>query len=367
MYTLRMLKDRLYPAYSKHFSRATLVEGLLRDTDQPFRCLFVDNSSLKDYLLHKVYTAPPRILREWRLWLPRLNRLIEAPPHGVDLCIAVVPLRYEPYLERLYAFKSHEHVHQAIDLTGSWAEMKTRFHETVKEAARRIRKYGFYYRISHDLNEYDMFYNRMYLPHIEKQFGMLSHNDSYRENRDFFFRGFLLFVLERDQAIAGALCFMSNGVLTWRRTGVLDGDRSYIRRGAQAALYHFLIQVARDMGCHTLDLMKSRSFLNDGVYLHKRDWGAAVSPDDEAKSWVYFFPFSRSHNVARFFKRMPPIVYTHDGLRALVGIEEERELSTEERMEVTHRFHAPGLEGLLLLTPNSEKPMHISFRQELPS
>ena len=38
------LKCKVYPAVSRYFSHATLVEGKLENTDEIFRCLFVENT-----------------------------------------------------------------------------------------------------------------------------------------------------------------------------------------------------------------------------------------------------------------------------------------------------------------------------------
>jgi hypothetical protein len=350
---------------SPYFSRALLVEGVLKGTDQSFRCLFVDNSPLKEYLLLKVYAEPPRTIRRWKIWIPALKKLIQNRPKGLDLCVAVLPLRYESLFQGLYDFKGQEYVRQVIDTSGSLDEIVSAFHQKKRQLTNKLKqKSGLTYRISHDLKDFDIFYHRMHQPHIQKKFGDLSHMDSLEEMKSWFLKGFLLLVLSGDQPIAGALCLVEGNALTFRRTGVLDGEESYIKMGAQLALYYFNILYAKDHGIEKVDTMKSRSILDDGVYRTKREWGAAVLPDNESESWVYFFNLGPSEKVARFFQQNPVIIHTETGLKGVVGVENELDLSPEVESDLTYRFYAPGLEGLILLTPESTIPIEVSFRKK---
>src|SRR5581483_12336918 len=77
MNLLKSLKYTVYSKTSQYFSDAVLVEGSLKGTTQPFRCLVADNSGLNEYLLPKVYAEPPRVIRRWKIWIPQLKRLIQ--------------------------------------------------------------------------------------------------------------------------------------------------------------------------------------------------------------------------------------------------------------------------------------------------
>jgi hypothetical protein len=61
---LAKLRARLYPTMSRYFRRSTLVEGKLKDTNEPFRCLFVENTPLSKYIIPRMYGQSPVILKD---------------------------------------------------------------------------------------------------------------------------------------------------------------------------------------------------------------------------------------------------------------------------------------------------------------
>jgi hypothetical protein len=143
---------------------------------------------------------------------------------------------------------------------------------------------------------------------------------------------------------------VQDGAIVFRRTGVLDGDESLIKGGAQTALYYFQLRHALEKGYRALDTMMSAPFLNDGVYRHKAEWGATALPDDEAPSWVYFFGARPSDKTAHFFALNPVVVQTTDGLRAVIGDPSPAAVPAS-LAELAQRYPTRGLEGLTVVSP----------------
>jgi hypothetical protein len=278
------------------------------------------------------------------------------------MCIAVLPRRHWRGLEGLYTFKSREHVRQIIDTSGTWDDVRKRFHRKKREISNNLaEKYGLSSRVSTNERDFDFFYHRMFLPHIKKRFRDFSVIDSYEEMKDFFKKGFLLLIMNGDQVVAGSLCLVKDHALVFRRAGVLDGNDDYIKGGAQMAIYYFQLRLAQEYNLQKMDAMSSRPFLNDGVYRTKREWGAAVYPDHESPRRVYYFIPRCSKSVTSFFENCPAIVQTQDGLMGVVGISGETELAEQTRKDMIKRFYAPGLKGLLVLSPHSGMPFEVSF------
>lgn len=348
---VRFIKRQLYPVLSRFFSHATLVEGRLKGTEHPFRCLFVDNSSFADNLMGRMYETPPVVLERRRIWIPALKKLIIGKTGGIDLCVAVLPTAYESTFQGLYDYKCTETVRQIIDTSGSWEDIKSAFSATKRKKTNRFtERYGLGSRVSEDLKEFDFFYHRMFVPHIKKRFGELSVIDSYDEMKEFFLKGRLLFITKDNEAVAGALSHVEDGTLVFRRTGVLDGDETHIEGGAQLALYYFQIKYANEHNLRAVDSMMSTPFLNDGVYKNKREWGATVLPDNESRTWVYFFHAAPSEKIAQFFEINPTIVHSDKGLKGVIGISGAMDTPTVSIDDITHRYEAKGLEGFTVVT-----------------
>ncbi len=348
---ISFIKQKLYPTVSKFVSRTTLLEGRLKGGGSSFKCLVVGNSSFTEYLKARMYEEPPVVLQRRRIWIPSLKKLICSKTDTFDLCIAVLPKAYESTFHGLYDYKCTEEVQQIIDTSGSWEDVRSRFSSTKRKVSNRVtERYGLGYRISTDVEEFDYFYHRMFVPHIKKRFGELSAIDSYGEMKEFFLKGRLLFVTKGSEAVAGALSLVEDGTLVFRRTGVLDGDETHIEGGGQQALYYFQLKYANEHNLRAVDTMMSAPFLNDGVYINKREWGATVMPDTKSQTWVYFFHAAPSEKTARFFENNPTIVHSDKGLKGIIGVSNDMETSISAISDLARRYQARGLEGFTIVT-----------------
>jgi glycosyltransferase involved in cell wall biosynthesis len=354
-------KDGLYASAFQYIARVTLVEGVLKDSDQQFRCLFIGNTKMMEYLLPKMYSGQPNILLRRRILFYSLRKIIQQFRESLDMCIAVVPPRYERYFKDLYDFYSHELVQQILDISDNDQQLGKLSQKQLNFTKNKIKKAGFSYRVSHNKQDFMNFYYNMYLPLIKKNFGDFANIDSLENMEEYFSRGFLLLVTQMEQDVNGVLCWQHDDTLVYRRAGVLNGDNPSIKQGGQSAAYYFMIEEARQRKLKKLDLMFSCSFLKDGVYLHKRRWGAAVFPDDEPKSQVYFFNLGSPQKVALFYEHNPIIARTKTGLSGVLGMKDNCELSPELAEKLRKEFFAPGLEGMFVLSPNRTVPLHIAF------
>lgn len=356
---LKALKGAIYPMASQYVSHATLVEGVLKNSNHVFRCLFVENSNLMSYVTERTYVESPRVLRHWRAWIPSVDKVLTNDPGEFDLCIAVLPKKYDVTFKEICAFKGDECVGQMIDISGTLDEIKKNFHKKKRQISNNlIPNSGLTYRISNDVKDFNLFYHQMFLPLMQNKHGENATIESYEEMMQHFQQGFLLLVLNGDQAVAGALCLVKDNALVFRRSGVLHGDEAYMKMGAQHALYLFNMIHAKELGLAFVDTMKSTSVMNDGVYRTKREWGAAVYPDDESESWVYSFIPRYTEKIAAFFESNPMIVHTAEGLCGLVGVNGP---IAEQEKDLQKKYYAPGLKGLLVLTPDSEKVLKVPF------
>jgi len=353
MNVVRRLRLALHARAVRYLARVTWVEGTLDGCDEPFRCLFAGDSQLQPYLIRRMYNGEPRVIARRRVRIASLPRLVRQNTLAVDLCVAVLPPATRDLFAGFLAFRGQEFVCQVVDLPASWEAMTSRLHRTPRGTGRLIRKHGLTRRISHDARDFDFFYRRMFVPHTQNQYGPLAIIETFDEMKTFFDRGFLLLVEEAGHPIAGSLCLMDDAVLTYRRMGVLDADDAHIRKGAQMAVYYFSLQLALERGLRAFDLMKSRALLEDGVYEHKRKWGATTLPDPESESWVHFVCPRPGERVARVFARHPVIVHAGAGLRGLVGVDPGVALTPEVKAELLERYDAPGLDGLIVLGSTS--------------
>ncbi len=352
----RTARRALSTALARHWQHATLLEGVVPELEGAYRCLLVEDRGFTEYIRPRLYPSGARTVARRRVSLAGLRTLIQTPPRDLDLCIAILPAPWEEKLRDVSTVRTTEWVRQIIDLSHLPPRSEERMHKKARAAEGRIQRHGLECRISRDRADLEHFYRDMYLPHIRAQFGEGAIVDGLEEMDPYFARGCVLFVLHGGQAVAGALVHFEGNTLIWRRSGILRGDKEYVRMGAQAALYYFTIDLARTRALDRVDLMKSRPFFQDGVFAHKREWGAAVHTDLEADAAVLYFPLHRLEGFAAFVERNPMVVTTGKGLMALVGSTAGLgEASARIQRDLDH-YQTPGLEGLLIQTSEERLP-----------
>ncbi|MFZ2650030.1 MAG: hypothetical protein WA210_07975 [Burkholderiaceae bacterium] len=359
---LSSLKRAVYPLSSALFANASLVEGTLKGGGRTkFRCLFVHHCSFNEHLRERSFEADMTVQRTWRIFIPSLLGLVRQSRVEFDACVAVLPSFYSFLFDSVCDFKGREEIRQVVDTSGSWEGVRQGLSKTKRQITNNFpEKFGLSSRMSKDIDEFDNFYHRMYLPHIQKRYGDLSQIDSYESMRKFFEKGVLLLITKGDRPVAGALSLIEGKSLVFRRTGVLDGDESHVKGGAQLALYYFQLKYAVDNNFDTFDTMKSAPFLNDGVFRHKSEWGARTVPDYEAEKAVYLFARGSAEKLAEFFNTNPIVIGAGAELSGVVGDPRANEGAPNSSDELLRRFHTIGLRELRVYTPAGLKTVAVT-------
>jgi hypothetical protein len=349
---LQRVKEAVYPLTSRLVARAWVAEGALGEAGPRLRILFAHNCQFNHHLQRRTF-ANATISSERHLLLAQLPGIVRRNALDVDLVCAVLPRPYGALFRGLSCWRGREWVRQVIATRASWEELRKSFSKKRRQISNDFEaKNGLSCRISREAADLDLFYHRMFVPHIRRRYGELADVDDYEDvKRAFAGGGLLLFVMSEDRPVAGALSVLAGDVLMFRRTGVLDGDESYVKVGAQTALYYFQLRYAVEHGLAALDTMKSAPFLNDGVFRHKADWGARSFPDDEAERAVFLFPLGPAEKLARFFEINPIIVDEGRGLSAVVGDTTPVAAATE----AVQRHQTSGLATVELFTPGGRR------------
>lgn len=357
---IRQLRASIYPTWSRYFSHCTLMEGKLKGTEESFRCLFVENAALAEYIIPRMYGQAPAMLRRSRIWTPRLRTILKTYSNAIDMCIAVLPAGYDPDVKGLVSFKSDMLIGSSIDTSGGPEKIRQRLRLNKKRFCKKMDKNpAFSCRVSTDVEDLYGFYTRMYVPHVRRRFRDLADVDSYEQMQNVFQKGFLLLLDDGSKIVAGALCNVENHTLFVRRTGILDSDDYYIKRGASSAQYYFALKYALENDIAKVDLLGTRPFFHDGVYITKRKWGAEVYLDNESKSSVFFFIPRISSKVAKFFENNPLIIHRGKNLYGLVGTTDDTVLSAEDEKRLHQKYYSPGLKGFVIIRPGSQNPFDI--------
>lgn len=339
-------KNRVTNFLGRYFATVVAAEGRAKSSDQDVRCLYVGEPKFQAYLFDLVFAEKPRIAESWRARLSRLNEMFAN--NQFDLGVALIPNQHEVSLRGLYSYRATKNVRQETDISAPWEDL-TRSWQNYSDTARRIRKAGFESRISHDLADFDLFYHRMFLSHVRRQYGDRAYVDPYVEVRTWFDRGLLVLVEQGGKPVAGGLCAIEGDALVFYRTGVLEGDYELVKKGAQAAIYYFMLQYAKEQKLACVNFLMSHAFVHNGVYKHKAGWGAKTSPDDKAtQCLLYFFSAGNSKTIS-FLEKNPIIVAGENGsLDVITGW--SGDAASFPKQEILRTCAAPGIRRVLVRT-----------------
>ena len=226
-------------------------------------------------------------LKEWRTAIWKLKRVIrQLPPAGTWLCVEIDRLLL-PFVSGGEIASTYPWIRQRIYLGNS--QYRERKRQIEDNFGRKVRKYKYSFRLVHEDGAVERFYSYLYLPHIKARFGTAANPRSESDLKEFVKNGFLLQVLCEDQWIAGAVCTVGNRRISARAFGHLPEEKYSMSLGGLSATYYYILRYAAEHNLDYVDLLRSRPNSADGVYCHKKRWGAVAEIDSWPHTAILFF------------------------------------------------------------------------------
>jgi hypothetical protein len=186
-------------------------------------------------------------------------------------------------------------VRQRIRLTGRDYRLRVPNIEGVY--GRKVRRFGFCSQLTQDQGALKEFYYEFYRPYIIERFGEMARLRSYSELSAAMQSGFLIKVLQKDQWISGVVCPRCGAEVKALVFGLRGDYADLLSRGALSATYYFLIRWALEHSVEEVDLLRSRPHTGDGVFVHKRRFGATPHLDSWPHSAIWVFPSRKAQQV----------------------------------------------------------------------
>lgn len=184
--------------------------------------------------------------------------------------------------------------------------------KSLREDLRRMRKNALACKIAKTADEWQYFYERIYLPTIMKSHGAAALPSSL-ENRYAEIeagRGEIMFITMGDDIVGGLLLDYRREVPALRDIGVIDGKKNILKTGVITAANYLSLLHLREKGFKKVCLGLSRSFLDDGVLVYKQKWKPTLI-DASPESFV--FRVSRLTSASRSFFRASSFIAKQNG------------------------------------------------------
>jgi len=180
-----------------------------------------------------------------------------------------------PWIRQKVSLNSHDHIERKHKIEASWG--------------RKIRKFDYRCQMTSDRKMVQKFYEELYLPYVTTRFQSACHARSLSELETAIRSGFLLQVFAQDLWVSGVICRLEKDGICTLAFGHLPNNQYDLQRGALSAAYYFIFKWAEEHSVQKVDLLRSRANTSDGVYEHKRRWGATPVMDSWPHTALWLF------------------------------------------------------------------------------
>jgi hypothetical protein len=339
--TVRFVRGHL----DRYRPQAWRLEGRERTSGTPLVIVFAGQLESKNYIAHLAFADSPAELPLGQRWLWTLlppKRKQES--NGADLRIIELYESQRRWLRARFQFFVPNWIGGELDLQRTVARLHRS--KNARNDLRRMQKNKTTYEVTRDRDAFEDFYSNMYLPYIKKRYGnrafSMSHEDMVRNLGC----SELLFVKVHGERVAGQIILYENNRARAWSVGIKDGDRSFVKAGANKALDYLMFQYLAERGYKGLHMGASRPFLLDGALRYKRYLGLRLI-DHTAR--YFALGFSADSVGAMAFAANNPFIYENKGTyRGAIFIEPDLPLSPERLRELNDEYHMDGLAGLSL-------------------
>jgi hypothetical protein len=184
-------------------------------------------------------------------------------------------------------FQSFSWIKQKAVVEGSLVQSRRRKIEDVY--GRKVRNRKYIYKLTKEDRAVERFYHELHLPYISRKYQETTHVRSLQELRSAARQGFLMEVFEEDRLVSGVVCHCSRDTVRVLASGIAPDYEYNLRGGAHSACEYFILQWSQENAIKTIDYLRSRPNLNDGVFEYKRKWGALPVKDlwPHTSLWIF--------------------------------------------------------------------------------
>ncbi|HEC92580.1 MAG TPA: hypothetical protein ENI51_06290, partial [Candidatus Atribacteria bacterium] len=241
-----------------------------------------------------------------------------------------------------------------IDVSLSEKEIFKKFKKSAREDIVKIKKGGYTYELSTDVNDFKYFYEKLYVPFTKSRHGRLAYPKwwtlNYEEMIGMFKskRAKLLWIKDGDKYVAGVVMFNRGKIAYPIYMGIDIGSDYWIKCGS-AAIYYFSVIWAKENGFKLVRIGDVRAFLNDGLFQYKRKWGVFLN-ENYSRSGIIGLKICNlgSSAVINFLENNPFIYISKKKLKGFIF--SKKNLTAGEVQSIFHKYFTTGLKSLIIVS-----------------
>jgi hypothetical protein len=305
-------------------------------------------------LHHILFPTPPEVKELPRVFLWQVPALARQFALSGELVVCELNhiLRWRP--KGAYVFTTPRWIRQVLDITRPADDILADMNQNTRRNLRKMTQQGFSYTFTQEPQDFDLFYHKMYRPYIQKRHGRRATQNEYEPLRCQFERGGLILVQQDQEPVCGMLCLTRGDICEAHQMGVHEDHLDQVKKGANVALWWFMMDWARRNNLCRFDFGASRAQTSNGTFNFKRQWGTHVyAMHDVHTEWVFYSenlsPALRDHlNELGFISAIDDRHY-----QVLLLNPEEQPGEADAAQKQKDAAHC-GLDGVLLISPEAK-------------
>ena len=328
-----------------------LLQGKEKRGGNSLTTLFLGDERGVLYLSNLLYSEEPVKENLGKVFIWRVKSRLNLDLPRTDLIFIKMDEFFSRFLSRRRFIIIPEWVLFILDLSKPLPEIwKLSKNDTLRANLRRIRKNNYSYEVTQDPAKFKYFYYQMYLPYIRKRFEELTVLISFRDMERIFKKGQLILVKNGNDYLSGYVVRVDRDTILALYLGITEGRIEYLKAGALAALYYFIALWAKERGYKWLDFGHCRSFLKDGVFYHKKQWGMEIIKSTRLR-YVFGMKVCNYHQgIQNVLEKNPFIFMDQEKLKGFILVRQSHPLIPEEIQSLFKTYSIVGLDCLVIFS-----------------
>ncbi len=340
------LKDLVRPLVKPYLDISEL-QG--QGKGSPLKVTYVGLDYGKWHLKSVMFTERPEEIAKDPVSVWRPDEVANAPDS--DIVIVAANQRLVRNLPRQNAIILPLYVDHILDIRGEWEDVKKRLCKTksIRTVFHGLEKHGYTHEISHNVKDFEMHYETMYLPTMEKRHGDAAIVVPKKEARLLFRHGCLFLVKRDGKIVAGSLCQSRGEKVKFIYLGIANGDEQLWKEGVIDVMNVLRIRWAHQAGYKTIDLLGCPPYLRLGIFQYKRKWGTTISTPPNSHEQIWFRFQRDTPAVRQFLKDNPCVIIDENGdLQGLVVVDDTDKSNSDTKAQIHKEYYTPGMKGILI-------------------
>lgn len=357
-----LLTTNLFSILIQIFLQSYIVTGKEINTGTDLSILFISDSTVDLYVIEKIFLKGYKIKKhnKFLIWnIRKLFRDSQTRLKNIDGIFIKSHFFYYRFFRKNGFTIIPTFISMTLDISKPIDLIKKNFSSNIKTEINKLKRNGFNYCIYSDIEKFNFFYHKMYLPYINHRYREHSLIVNYPSMLMLFYRecSNLMLINNDEKHVLGSIFTIKKNIVRGLFSGIIDGNNHNRKQSAYAALYYFTILNAKQIHAKTLHIGTCRSFLNDGLLQYKRKWGASIScPSEdnrESMQYVYAFKFFNFNKGIKSFLLNNPFIYIgkKNKMYGAFFTEKSGKLKPEETRHLEKIYKLPNINDLIICRP----------------